>query len=132
MNLRSIIAPQHPTSFSIVFVRSVDATQQQTPADNTQAQAAAASAAALEQAERQEDQLTSRAASVSQSLENLKQQQSGQGYGLRGDVVSAEQRMQSYLSKAQAALQRQDAANAQKYFELADREITFLEKFLGH
>jgi serine/threonine protein kinase len=110
----------------------------QTAAAEAQAQnaiaaapAAAAAAAELEEAERQEDQLTSRASSVSQSLDNLKRQQSGQGYGLRGDVVSAEQRMQTYMSKGQAALQRQDGANAKKYYEQADREITFLEKFLG-
>ena len=95
---------------------------------NAQAQAAAAD---LKEAEAQEDQLNGRAASVSQSLDNLKSRQSAQGYGLRGDVVSAEQRMQSYMSKAQAALQRQDGPTAKKYFEQADQEISFLEKFLG-
>jgi hypothetical protein len=114
---------------------SAEASRQQAAAEE-QAKAAAAAAALaaaeLEEAEHQEDQMTSRASSVSQSLDNLKRAQSGQGYGLRGDVVSAEQRMQTYMSKAQAALQRQDGANAKKYFEQADREITFLEKFLGH
>jgi hypothetical protein len=111
------------------------AAQQQRAAAEAQAQAekaaAAAAAAELEEAEHLEEQLTSRAASISQSLDNLKAQQSGQGYGLRGDVVSAEQRMQTYMSKGQAALQRQDGANAKKYFDQADREIAFLEKFLG-
>jgi len=93
---------------------------------------AAAAAAELAEAEGQEEQLTSRASAVSQSLDGLKRAQSGQGYGLRGDVVSAEQRMQTYMSKGQAALQRQDGPAAKKYFEQADREITFLEKFLGH
>jgi hypothetical protein len=93
---------------------------------------AAAAAAELAEAEGQEDQLTSRASAVSQSLDGLKRAQSGQGYGLRGDVVSAEQRMQTYMSKGQAALQRQDGVSAKKFFEQADREITFLEKFLGH
>jgi hypothetical protein len=46
-------------------------------------------------------------------------------------VVSAEQRMQTYMSKAQGALQRQDGASAKKYFDQADREVAFLEKFLG-
>ena len=111
---------------------SADAAQAQVAAEKAQAEAAAAAAAELEEAEHLEEQLTSRASSVSQSLDNLKRQQSGQGYGLRGDMVSAEQRMQTYMSKAQVALQRQDGANAKKYFELADREITVLEKFLGH
>jgi serine/threonine-protein kinase len=92
---------------------------------------AAASAKELEEAEHQEEQLTSRAQAVSQTLDFMKKQQSSQGYGLRGDVVSAEQRMQTYMSKAQAALQRQDGAAAKKYFDQADREVAFLEKFLG-
>jgi hypothetical protein len=112
-----------------------NAAREQRAAAEAQAQAekaaAAAAAAALEEAEHQEEQLTSRAASISQSLDNLKAAQSGQGYGLRGDVVSAEQRMQTYMAKGQTALQRQDGANAKKYFDQADREIAFLEKFLG-
>jgi hypothetical protein len=118
-----------------------NAEQRRAAAERAQAQAEAAAAAAaqaqaaaadLKEAESQEDQLNGRAASVSQSLDNLKQRQSAEGYGLRGDVVSAEQRMQSYMAKAQAALQRQDGPSAKKYFEQADREISFLEKFLGH
>ena len=117
------------------------AAKRRVAAEHTQAQSEAAAAASaqaqaaatdLKEAETQEDQLNGRAASVSQSLDNLKRRQSAQGYGLRGDVVSAEQRMQAYLSKAQAALQRQDGPAAKKYFEQADQEISFLEKFLGH
>jgi hypothetical protein len=114
--------------------RRAAAERAQAQAEAAAAEAARAKAAAedLKEAEAQEDQLNGRAASVSQSLDNLKGQQSAQGYGLRGDVVSAEQRMQSYMSKAQAALQRQDGPSAKKFFEQADREISFLEKFLGH
>jgi serine/threonine protein kinase len=114
--------------------RRADAERAQAQAEAAAAEAAQAQAAAadLKEAESQEDQLNGRAASVSQSLDNLKQRQSAQGYGLRGDVVSAEQRMQSYMSKAQAALQRQDGPSAKKFFEQADRELSFLEKFLGH
>ena len=114
--------------------RRAAAERAQAQAEAAAAEAARAKAAAedLKEAEAQEDQLNGRAASVSQSLDNLKGQQSAQGYGLRGDVVSAEQRMQSYISKAQAALQRQDGPSAKKFFEQADREISFLEKFLGH
>src|ERR1700688_1017686 len=114
--------------------RRAAAERAQAQAEAVAAEAARARAAAedLKEAEALEDQLNGRAASVSQSLDNLKGQQSAQGYGLRGDVVSAEQRMQSYMSKAQAALQRQDGPSAKKFFEQADREISFLEKFLGH
>jgi class 3 adenylate cyclase len=114
--------------------RRAAAERSQAQAEAAAAEAARAKAAAedLKEAEVLEDQLNGRAASVSQSLDSLKGQQSAQGYGLRGDVVSAEQRMQSYMSKAQAALQRQDGPSAKKFFEQADREISFLEKFLGH
>jgi serine/threonine protein kinase len=121
--------------------KPANAEQRRAAAERAQAEAEAAAAAAakaeaaaadLKEAEALEDQLNGRAASVSQSLDNLKGQQSAQGYGLRGDIVSAEQRMQSYMSKAQAALQRQDGPSARKFFEQADREISFLEKFLGH
>ena len=37
-----------------------------------------------------------------------------------------------FLRKANDALQRVDTANAQKYFDQADTEISKLEKFLGH
>jgi serine/threonine protein kinase len=114
--------------------RRAAAERAQAQAEAAAAEAARAKAAAedLKEAEALEDQLNGRAAAVSQSLDNLKGQQSAQGYGLRGDVVSAEQRMQSYLSKAQAALQRQDGPSAKKFFEQADKELSFLEKFLGH
>jgi len=116
------------------------AAQRRAAAEKAQAEAEAAAAATaqaqvaageLQEAQTQDDQMTARASAVSASLDTLKRQQSGQGYGLRGDVVAAEQRMQTYMSKAQAALQHQDGPAAKKYFEQADREITFLEKFLG-
>jgi serine/threonine protein kinase len=114
--------------------RRAAAERAQAQAEAAAAEAARAKAAAedLKEAEALEDQLNGRAAAVSQSLDSLKGQQSAQGYGLRGDVVSAEQRMQSYMSKAQAALQRQDGPSAKKFFEQADKELSFLEKFLGH
>lgn len=77
------------------------------------------------------DQLSGRATSVSASLDNLQKQQAAQGLGLRGDIVASEQRMQTYMSKAQAALQAKDAAGAKKYLGLANAEVEKLEKFLG-
>jgi hypothetical protein len=40
--------------------------------------------------------------------------------------------MTLFLNKANNALQKGDTANAQKYFDQADAEISKLEKFLGH
>ena len=78
------------------------------------------------------DRLNVRATAASQSVETLKQQQVAAGYNLRADIASANERMQLYITKGNAALQSQDLKNAKKYFDLADAELTKLEKFLGH
>ena len=78
------------------------------------------------------DKLNIRASTVSHSLDTLRQQQNAAGYSLRADVASAQERMQAYLAKGNAALAAKDMVNAQKYFNLADTEISKLEKFLGH
>jgi serine/threonine-protein kinase len=78
------------------------------------------------------DKLKIRASTVSHSLDTLRQQQNAAGYSLRADMASAQERMQTYLAKGDAALAAKDLASAQKYFNLADGEISKLEKFLGH
>jgi hypothetical protein len=78
------------------------------------------------------DKLSVRAATASQSVETLRKQQMASGYNLRADIAGAAERMQLYLSKGTAALQAHDTVNAQKYFDLADTEISKVEKFLGH
>jgi len=78
------------------------------------------------------EKLSVRADTVTEGLNTLKQQQAASGLGLRADMVSAQQRMGLFLKKGNDALQHGDAANAQKYFDQADTEISKLEKFLGH
>jgi serine/threonine protein kinase len=78
------------------------------------------------------EKLDVRANTVNEGLNALKQQQASSGYGLRADMVSAQQRMTLFLNKANSALQKGDTTNAQKYFDQADAEISKLEKFLGH
>jgi serine/threonine-protein kinase len=104
---------------------------QEQPNGDTGARSATSSSGELEEAQRQSDQLNSRAAAVSQGLDGLRRQQAAQGYGLRGDIVASEQRMQINLSNAQSALQQQDGKRAQKYLDLAAVEVEKLEKFLG-
>jgi eukaryotic-like serine/threonine-protein kinase len=77
------------------------------------------------------DQLSSRASAVNASLDTLQKQQAAQGLGLRGDIAASQQRMQTYLQKAQAAIQAQDATAARKYLDLAGAEVEKIEKFLG-
>lgn len=47
-------------------------------------------------------------------------------------MTAAEQRMQTNISKAQGALQAQDATQAKHYMDLAEPDVEKLEKFLGH
>ena len=78
------------------------------------------------------DRLSVRASTASRSVESLRQQQQADGYNLRADISSAQDRMQMYLAKGDAALKAKDMAKAQKYFDLAEAEISKVEKFLGH
>jgi serine/threonine protein kinase len=94
-------------------------------------QAQSANSKELEELERQIDQLASRAGSVHGSLDNLRRQQAAQGLGLRGDIASTQERMETYLGKAQAAIRSEDARGSKKYMDLAEPEIEKLEKFLG-
>jgi serine/threonine protein kinase len=103
-----------------------------TQTDSTPAAPAGPSAEELAKMEDDADKLNIRAATVSHSLDTLRQQQNVAGYSLRSDMASAQERMQAYLAKGNAALAAKDIVNAQKYFDLADREVTKLEKFLGH
>ena len=95
-------------------------------------QAQAEAAAQAEEVERKYDEVDSRSTAASQTLDNLKRQQAASGYGLRSDIVSAEQRMKTDLNKAQYYMQKQDSKNAKKYLDMADAELQTIEKFLGH
>jgi len=108
-------------------------------AANAAAQAAAAQAeaeakakaAALEETEKQADQVSARASAATQSLDTLKRQQAAQGYGLRGDMVAAEERMQINLTRGQAAIEKKDPDEAKKYLDMAEADLETLERFLG-
>lgn len=92
---------------------------------------AARKAAELKEAQHEADQLDARAAAISQSLDNLRRQQEKMGFGLRGDMASAEELMKTNLSRAQAALDRQDGAKAKEYLDQAEAQAEKLESFLG-
>jgi hypothetical protein len=85
----------------------------------------------LQEMEHDMDLLSSRADAVDASLEGLRQNQAAQGLGLRGDIAGSQQRMRTYMTKAQSALRDQDADQAKKYLDLAETEVAKLEKFLG-
>jgi len=75
--------------------------------------------------------LDTRANSIKGSLDTLQQQQARSGLNLRGDIVSSRQRMEAYLTEAEASLKSGDPARAKKNMGSAEREIEKLEKFLG-
>jgi eukaryotic-like serine/threonine-protein kinase len=103
----------------------------QTASDAGGQQGRASDAARLEEAQQRMILLTSRSGAVDDSLDNLRRQQSAQGLGLRGDISASQQRMRTYMSAAQAALDRGDEQGAKKYQDLAETELNQLEKFLG-
>jgi serine/threonine protein kinase len=100
-------------------------------AEDAAAQAKAEEAAAVEENEHRYDDIDSRSAAVSQSLDNIQRQQAAAGYGLRGDIVAAQQHMKTDIAKAQAAMQKQDTKGAKKYLDMAEAELSTIEKFLG-
>jgi serine/threonine-protein kinase len=96
--------------------------------------ASAADAAKEAQLEKLRDQgslLSIRAATVRTSLESLRKAQARSGPGLRADMAASAQRMDYLLNQADAALQRGDAAAVQSNLDLAEKEVSKLEKFLG-
>lgn len=85
----------------------------------------------LQQLEHDADLLASRADAVDESLNGIRQNQAAQGLGLRGDIAASQQRMRTYMTKAQSALKGHDSEGAKKYLQLAEAEVASLEKFLG-
>lgn len=81
--------------------------------------------------EKQEDQLDSRASAVESSLTGLEQSMHQSGMGLRGDIVSSRANMRNDLAKAKQALDGMDTDRAQKYLDQAGHELDKLEAFVG-
>ena len=142
---------KQPTATSLNKHASSDGTKMARPGDG-QAGKAAASAAGeqparyagqdasgpvsadstqLQALEEHADQLSSRVTSLNDSLDNLRNHQAAQGYGLRRDIAAAQELMKTHLAKAQTALQNQDAAGARKYLDLAEEDAAKIDKFLG-
>ena len=86
---------------------------------------------ALDEVETAIDQLTVRAAVVNRSLDRLEQEQARQGLGLRSDMAARQESMNINLTRAREAVEKEDAARADKYRLAAERDIEALEGFLG-
>ena len=75
--------------------------------------------------------LDARAQSAQAGVQQIRSQQQSQGLDIRGDILSAMNRMQNDMNEANSALARNDLAEANDYMDRAHREIGILEKFLG-
>jgi len=104
------------------------------PAQTAPAQPSAADAKAAEELNETRDEfnlLGVRIRTVKSSLENLRRQQAASGLGLRGDMADAAQRMDLFFAETDKALSRGDAQAAKRNLDLAENEVSKLEKFLG-
>ncbi len=77
------------------------------------------------------DSIYMRAETVRGSLERLRRQQEAVGLGLRADMENSAQRMEYLFNQTEIALNRRDAEAAGKNLDLAEREVSKLEEFLG-
>ncbi len=110
------------------------------PADNaSNAQQAAQDAAAREAEQRELDRLahehsllTTRMAANESTISTMKQQQAQMGLGMRGDIVSAQERLRGNMGRLEAAIQARDIPAAKQYLELCDRDAATLDRFVGH
>ena len=75
--------------------------------------------------------LSARADAARQGVEQIRGQQQAQGLDIRGDVLASMNRMNSYLSEANRALDQNDLSAANDYMDRADKETSSLESFLG-
>ncbi|HBY58396.1 MAG TPA: hypothetical protein DEH78_01155, partial [Solibacterales bacterium] len=91
----------------------------------------AVDAAALSESRERLSQFGIRAAAIKRGLSNFQESQARMGLSLRGDIVSANQRMEYQLDQAEAAVRANDPAAAKKHLEAAEREMEKLEKFLN-
>jgi serine/threonine-protein kinase len=97
-------------------------------------QAAGGDASSPKELEELEDRMTpleGRANAVKDSVQHLRQQQESAGLSLRHDISASESNMETYMGKAESALNSRNPQAAKKYMDLAEREIENLEKFFG-
>jgi serine/threonine-protein kinase len=105
---------------------------QQASAPAAATAAADAKAEQLEKLREQGSLLSIRVSTVKSSLDSLRAAQARSGLGLRADMAASAQRMDYLMNEADLALQRGDAAAGQRNLDLAEKEVSKLEKFLGH
>ncbi len=131
------VAPPPAEQFPPPAQQPVSQSTEAAPVQASRPSAAAAGAAATQSAQLREAReqfalLDVRARTVKTSLDNLRSQQARSGLGLRADMAASAQRMENYLDETKAALKNGDAQAAKRNLDLAEREVSKLEGFLGN
>jgi eukaryotic-like serine/threonine-protein kinase len=85
----------------------------------------------MDDLEKQQDQMETRASAVESSLQGLEQSMHQSGLGLRGDIVSSRANMRNDLAKAKQAIDGMDTDRAQHFLDMAGHELDKLEAFVG-
>ena len=88
--------------------------------------------AELEQVKDQLIQLNARAGAARHGVQEIRSQQEQMGLGLRGDIDSAESRLNAYLHAANDEVRTGNATAASRDMDKAEVELGTIEKFLGH
>ena len=139
----SLPAPKPAASERKVHKRASEQTAQPQNPAGVQAEPAAQTApprqtapagpdpAVLQELRERMVQLAARAGAVRTSLGNLKRSQEANGMSLRGDMATAESRMNYMMDGSNSALNAHDVPAAKKFLDSAEGEIEKLEKFLG-
>jgi serine/threonine-protein kinase len=102
-----------------------------TPAPPAQAVPAGPSPEEVRRARDRFMDLDARAQTVTSGVEQLRRQQQAQGYDIRGDIASSENRMNNDLREADRALNDHDLEAGRDYMDKAGEELRRLEGFLG-
>jgi hypothetical protein len=76
--------------------------------------------------------ISARAETVHRGVQQIRSQQEQMGLGLRGDMESAESRLDTYMRAADSDLQRGNITAATQDLNKAEPELKTLERFLGH
>ncbi|WP_158823583.1 serine/threonine-protein kinase [Granulicella sp. S156] len=108
---------------------------QQGPANSSPAGSAPPppdNSAELEQVKDQLIQLNARASAARHGVQEIRSQQEQMGLGLRGDIDSAESRLNAYLHAANDEVRTGNATAASRDMDKAEVELSTIEKFLGH
>jgi hypothetical protein len=72
-----------------------------------------------------------RADAALSGVQQIRRQQQAQGYDMRGDILTAMNRMHSNLAEANRAIVQRNAQAAASFMDKAEVDLVTLEKFLG-